>query len=446
MKKKPHIERPKIVRYRCLLVIAFSTLWCVSPLLAQTTQPSAEEPPPEVSNSTYRTFGGPDSVPKRIASDSRERGTLWNFDALKPYYEWKAQLLKDYGYSFGFAYIPILVTASSSLPETKDWASSAVLRHYGSWELTGRGTDTTGTLNYLVEHRQRYTRNTPAAFSMESLGNVGAIGIPYADDGWHLTNFYWSQSFLGGRFDVVAGFLDITDFVDVYAQTSPWTDFFNYAFSIGIGTMDLPDDASLGMGAGAWVTDNIYAIAGFEDLNSDPNRPNEGFRTAFGDHEFIKHVEIGWAASKELYYVDNVHLVFWHADERDDIGIDSGWGLVLSAAHTIGDHWQLFARAGLSEGGGSIFQKSVSLGGGYQFDPRGDAPGDILGVGVNWGQPNDDVFGTGLDDQYTFEMYYRLQITKELAITPDVQCLVHPALNPGKDVVWVFGLRARLAF
>jgi len=37
-------------------------------------------------------------------------------------------------------------------------------------------------------------------------------------------------------------------------------------------------------------------------------------------------------------------------------------------------------------------------------------------------------------------------VTKELSITPDVQLLIDPALNTEKDTLWVFGLRARLAF
>jgi len=31
-------------------------------------------------------------------------------------------------------------------------------------------------------------------------------------------------------------------------------------------------------------------------------------------------------------------------------------------------------------------------------------------------------------------------------ITTDLQLLINPALNPDQDSIWVFGLRARLAF
>ena len=44
------------------------------------------------------------------------------------------------------------------------------------------------------------------------------------------------------------------------------------------------------------------------------------------------------------------------------------------------------------------------------------------------------------------EVYYRLQVAKEFSITPDIQFLINPALNPQEDNICVFGLRARLSF
>ena len=87
-------------------------------------------------------------------------------------------------------------------------------------------------------------------------------------------------------------------------------------------------------------------------------------------------------------------------------------------------------------------QKSASAGFGYQRVPGQD----LLGFGLNWGEPNEDTFGTGLSDQYTLELFYRLQIAQRLAVTPNVQLLIDPAENPESDQIWVFGLRARIAF
>jgi porin len=421
------------------LLVGLFALWAVQPVFAQSSEPSTEE--------ERRRFGSPDAVQNRIEADRVEKDTLFEFGFLKPYHEWKEQILEKYGYTYALDYYPIALKASDSLPRTDDAAASAVLRFFGFWQLLGRGSENTGTLVYLVEHRNRYTDNLPAAFAQESLGYAGFIGIPFTDDGWHLTNLYWNQEWQNG-FGLAAGFLDVTDWVDVYALTSPWSDFYNFVFSIGAATMDLPDDAALGFGAGGWLTDRVYLIAGFEDLNSEPTDPLHGFDTFFNDREYFKHVEVGWTTSaREQYYLDNLHLTLWHADKRDEIDIQDGWGAFLSFSQTFENKWLLFTRGGFAEDGGGLLEKSVSIGGGYAPNGIGvPGSGHQLGFGANWGKPNETLFGFDLDDQYTLEMYYRLQVAKELAITPAVQVLIKPALNPEKDTIWVAGLRARLAF
>ncbi|MGD8370930.1 MAG: carbohydrate porin [Syntrophobacterales bacterium] len=424
-----------------LLIVVLLVLLSVQPGFAQSSEPSTE--------ADRGTFGGPDQVQNRIEADRVEEDTLYEFEFMKPYYEWKDRIQEKYGYAYALDYYPIYLKASDNLPGTDDDAASAVLRFSGFWQLYGRGGDSnsTGTLVYLVEHRHRYTDNLPGEFALESLGYAGFIGIPFTDDGWHLTNLYWNQEWQNG-FGFAAGFLDVTDWVDVYALTSPWSDFYNFVFSIGAATMDLPDDAALGLGVGGWVTDGVYIIGGFEDLNADPTDPFEGFNTFWNDHEFFKHIEVGWSTSaREQYYLDNLHLTVWHADKRDEIGVEDGWGAFLSFSHTVDEKWLLFARGGFAEDGGSLLEKSVSVGGGYAPNGIG-APGSghQLGFGANWGQPNDALFGSDLDDQYALEVYYRLQITKEIAITPDVQLLINPALNPEEDTIWVFGFRGRLGF
>ena len=88
---------------------------------------------------------------------------------------------------------------------------------------------------------------------------------------------------------------------------------------------------------------------------------------------------------------------------------------------------------------GSLTQRSVSVGFGYQPNPGKN----LLGVGLNWGEPNEDTWGPGLPDQYTAELFYRWQISKAIAVTPDLQYIRNPALNPDADSIWVFGVRLR---
>ena len=42
------------------------------------------------------------------------------------------------------------------------------------------------------------------------------------------------------------------------------------------------------------------------------------------------------------------------------------------------------------------------------------------------------------------EFFYRVQFAQNLAITPSLQLLKDPALNPVHDTVWVWGIRFRL--
>ena len=153
-------------------------------------------------------------------------------------------------------------------------------------------------------------------------------------------------------------------------------------------------------------------------------------------------LEIGWASSQGRIYQDNTHVTLWHVDDSVDAGAVEGWGVAFSHIRHIDDHWMPFVRGGYADDGGSLLQKSVSVGFLYQ-----DQPGaDLLGVGVNWGEPNESSFGSGLRDQYTVEAFYRIPVTQQLAVTPSIGYIKNPALNPDEDALWVFGLRARLAF
>ena len=101
-----------------------------------------------------------------------------------------------------------------------------------------------------------------------------------------------------------------------------------------------------------------------------------------------------------------------------------------------------FVRAGYADDGGSLLQKTASAGLAFHF--RDDT--SLLGLGFNWGQPNEDTFGPGLDDQSTVELFARLQVMRNLQLTPDIQYIRNPALNPEANDSWVFGLRARAVF
>jgi len=382
-------------------------------------------------------FGGPSSVGAGLRQDDETKAGLIRLNfldrALKPWFDFKGRVNKRIGLAFGLDYTAIYQIATKSPGE--DDAAGGIFRFFGSWTLFGRDSGNTGTFTYKVENRHGLgTEIVPQNLGFE-VGYVGLTAQPFNDAGWLLTNFYWQQRLFEGKLSIIAGIVDVTDYVDVYALTNPWTQFSNLSFGLS-PTIPAPNPG-LGAAFGAMATDHIYVVAGIADTNGDPSDPFHNFDTFFDEHEYFTHAEIGWVSSFEKRYLDNIHLTFWHADERKMLAVPDGWGMAFSGSWYVKDSLLPFFRAGYSDTQAFLLKGNVSTGLGYYRE----GSSDLLGLGLSWGKPHED----SLSDQYTAEIFYRLQLAQNLAVTPDIQFLIDPANNPGHDFITVFGLRARLA-
>ncbi len=382
-------------------------------------------------------FFSPSSVPGQIADDKNVDETFLDSTLPESFTEWKQGLQEQNGFSFTLDYSAAVVKASNTINDD-DTFSGGVIRLYGQWDLIGRESGNTGSLIFKVENRHGYT-DPSANGAKDEIGYVGLMYPTFSDIGLRYTNLYWKQNLNHGNTEIIAGFLDATDWVDVYALASPWSGFSNFAFATGSATIALPDDAALGAYFNAMLTDRLYLITGFTDSNADSTDPLEGFDT-IGDGEFIKTIELGLVSSKERFYLDNTHITFWHADEREEAGVNEGHGVSFSYSHSYNEKWMPFLRAGYAEDGGTLLQKSVSTGFGYHWG----ANNSLLGLGLNWGEPNEDTFGASLRDQTSIELFTRLEITKYFQLSPAIEYLHNPALNTDADHSWVLGLRGRI--
>ena len=407
-----------------------------APLLAAT----------DTSKKTSTNFGGPDAVPNQIESDAVEaerglgtrQGERWD--------DWKAGLAEKHGLGLGIDYSAVYMNASATRPDGQKDTGAGMLRFYGTWDAIGRDSGNTGTFVWKFEHRHGYLDPAPSpTWAFTELGYVGLMYAPFSDQGTRTTNFYWRQR-MGEKYTLLAGFLDVTDFLDLYGLASPWLHFSNFAFSTGGAAIDVPNDASFGAAFGAMLSDHVYLVASLVDANSDPKAFWDSAETFFSDREYFKSLELGWTSSQGRIYLDNYHLTLWHKDEREDfdgLGNDkpSGWGANLSFSRFIDDRWMPFLRAGYSEDGDSLLSRSVSTGIGYRLRENRD----LLGFGINWGKPNENQ-GVGDDSQYSSELFYRLMLGKRFNLTADLQYQKNPAFNTDADTIWVIGARGRLAF
>jgi porin len=117
-----------------------------------------------------------------------------------------------------------------------------------------------------------------------------------------MTNAFWTQR-IGGRATVMAGFIDVTDYLDTYGMINPRTAWSSLSFLTN-PTIAAPDPG-LGIAAGTMLGDNFYILGGIADANGDPTLKRNPFDSFFDTGEYFTHAEIGFTSGQDRIYFDN---------------------------------------------------------------------------------------------------------------------------------------------
>ena len=106
----------------------------------------------------------------------------------------------------------------------------------------------------------------------------------------------------------------------------------------------------------------------------------------------------------------------------------------------------LFGRFGWSTGEVNPFETFYSIGlGGRGMLPTRD--NDTYGVGYYYMNMSSDLPDfLGLSSEQGVELYYSIEVTPWLHITPDLQIISDPGASSDRDVAIVYGLRAHMTF
>ncbi len=338
------------------------------------------------------------------------------------WFEWKDRLAEG-GFRFNIDYLALGQTTNADLGTGE--AASGIARFYGSWQATEQG-----SLTFKIEDRHSYTDVAPQFLGLDG-GALSITGTAFNDSGLLLTNLFWTQRAENGSWTLQFGQIDVTDFVDIYGLVSPYSGFQNLSFNTN-PTLNAPNPG-LGIAGGIKLSENFYAVASVADANADPSDPNFD---VFSDGNLFKSLELGYTSGFDRIYFDNVHLTLWHADAAEDGSRAEDYGAAFSAAWFVDNKWMPFFRAGASKGTAALYDRSVSAGLGYYGRNT-----DLAGLGLNWAEAR------GIDgDQFTLEAFYRFSISPGLQITPSLQYISNPLLNPSQDSTALFGLRTRIVF
>ena len=375
----------------------------------------------------------------QLEEDDRLKSPVIRFpridQGLKGWYDMKRRLNEESGVQFGFDYNSLYQYADGAITKD-DSAWSGAFRILGSWDLVNKGETNVGTLVFGLENRHNISDRIPPSALASQVGYIGVTGTLFNDVGGILGNLYYKQQFKNGKGGWLAGRFDSNDFHDVLGYANPWTTFSNVAILLN-PSIAFPD-WSWGVGAGTWLGEENegkgrwYIKGAISDANGTIT--DESF---FSDGtEFYKWGEIGWSPTRAEQYFTNVHLMAWHVDEREEKGIDSAHGIAIGANKTWNETWMAWLRLGWSHGAAPIYNETVGIGFGRLIRQWSD----VFGLGINWGDPPDD----SLKEQWTAEVFYRLQLSQNLQLTPSIQYLKDPALNPENSSVWVASIRMRL--
>ncbi len=338
------------------------------------------------------------------------------------WFSWKDRLAED-GFRFNIDYLALGQTTDADLGAGE--AASGIARFYGSWQATEQG-----ALTFKVEHRHSYTDVAPQFLGLDG-GALSITGTAFNDNGLLLTNLFWNQRAADGSWTLQFGQIDVTDFVDIYGLVSPYSGFQNLSFNTN-PTINTPNQG-LGIAGGVRLGSNFYAVGSIADANADPSDPDFD---VFSDADLFKSLEFGYTSGFDRIYLDNIHLTLWHADAAEDGSRAEDYGGAFSAAWFVENKWMPFFRAGASKGTAALYERSVSAGLGYYGRNT-----DLAGLGLNWAEAR------GIEgSQFTLEAFYRFSISPGFQITPSIQYISNPLLNPDQSSIALFGLRTRIVF
>lgn len=399
-------------------------------------------PAPGRTLSGYRptmSYESGDSVTEDLANDDERVEGIVSFPKAEkffsPWFDWKRRLNGNYGLKLQFSYQSSHQGINQSLGETG--AAAARLQLQGSWELVGRGTENSGKLTFRLEERTTLgTALAPTSLASQYGGITPSGGV--SDFGFALTELAWRQSLLDGRFRLVLGKISALSWYNGHALSSSLRGFQNLALQSSL-TKPSPG-RGIGGGLAYEFSPHFGVVAGIHDANA---KTAENPFDTIGAKEFYQSIEFRyWPTTPDRRTWDVVRLQFWHQDALVAKGTPASSGVTFLASRLLKDKWFPFVIAGHSDGKASVMKTDVTVGLGIGFNTVHRAASDVLGVGVSWGDPANPA----LREQITSEVFYRFTLVQNVAITPSIQWVRHPAASAAFDDVLTAGIRLRVTF
>jgi len=380
-----------------------------------------------------RSESSPSQDPEEVvgAANQTPQRPLSTID--RPFYntlqQTKKELNDKYGFSFAIEDTLIYQAASGGI-EPND-AMVNTLGLYATLKIfrSANGKDFAG-LGFQFE-----TRGDPLSGHFtdmrDSLGTLWSPNDSTSGDYTKINQLWWGQRFAEGRLGVQIGKIDPGSIVNANRFAgSGNTQFFGQPFATN-PARSFPDNG-LGIQLRAEPIDWLYLH--FLMSDSDAVSTYSPFKTIDG-HWFYAG-EVGLKSKFEGLGAGIYRLMVYHRDLEDQ----NEYGWALSFDQNLTDNYGAFVRYGQNDGGISSVKRILSAGVSC-LAPFGRT-NDQTGVGLSYTHPT----SSDLRDEYSADVFYRLQLTEGVQLSADAQLIKDPSANRNQDYEAVFGLRVRLLY
>lgn len=396
-------------------------------------------------SSDSRQIGqAPDDISRKVERLDQPRESMVEGTLLDPVLDrWQSvtdTLESETGLTVGVAYTTLYqrLTDKKGSNDPKEGAVGD-LDIFGEWSLPGSAADRSWFVGYQAEMRHRvFTSSRPSELGA-SAGSLWGTTNGFNTQDMSLVQLWWQQAFFDEALTYRVGKVDQANFFDVGTLNSANLFFSNAAFS------DNPTIPFPGNGLGAAVSlspaDDWYLTVGVGDANG--RKTHMGFSSFHDERDYFTAADFGFTPKLRGYGQGYYQFTVWHTDGRKTHTREkqsSGKGFALRFEQYLGEKVLPFVTWSRASGGAKPVRQLVTAGIGFA-DILGYKD-DIVAVAVAWGQPED----SSRQNQYTAEVFYRMQIADYLQVTPDIQIIRDPSNNRNNKTIGVFGLRLRLEF
>lgn len=199
-------------------------------------------------------------------------------------------------------------------------------------------------------------------------------------------------------------------------------------------------------GVGAWAqidaTPTVQLAAGFQNAT---NVTAQTLSTrGNGQHALAWFGYAQWTPAFAGKGSAQYSLLYYQAPTVPAQSRTRGWS--LNAVQNLNATWAVFGRANRAYEFITPIRASYALGVAMN-NPLGRSANDQIAVAFGYSSvAPPPVNPPGARDEKILEAYWNWSVAKVLLVTPDVQYIIDPALNPARNHAWIWSLRTTLRF